>query len=191
MIMVGWKTGSFASTADRRASEANCRSMRTATAPSAKANSTQREREENLPLYFLFARDTAKQRSLVPSVLVFSVCASLLSYSFRLSISPIEPAAPLPYGYVPQRKKFASLSATFLLLIWPTARAGPLRSCAAPRPTSCAAAVPCGPCVQNARDFQDDYLPPILAAPKLHYPTVPLRAPRDYVPAVTRSMPET
>ena len=149
-----------------------------------------REREENLPLSFVFARSTAKQRQPVPSAPAFSPYAPLLSFSGP-STWPSVLAAPLPSDCVPPRKQFACLSAPFFPLIWPTARAGPLRSYAAPRQTSSAAVVSCGPCVRRARVFQNDYAQPNLATPKSHYPNVPLRAPRDFFPAVIRSMPET
>jgi hypothetical protein len=104
---------------------------------------------------------------------------------------PIERAGRQPYGYVPPRTHFACLSAPFFLLIWPTARAGPLRSCAAPRPTSSAAVVSCGPCVARARAYPHDFVLPNRAKPRSLHPTVPLRALRGFFPAATRSMSET
>src|SRR5579872_1960891 len=145
-----------------------------------------REREENLPLSFLAWR-RVKRRPAGPSERAFSLFAPLLSFS----IAPTEYVGPAQSCCVPQPTYGVSRAAAVSISTSPTVHAGPLRSCAAPRPTSSDAVVPFGPCVQAARSCLNDFVPPNLAEPKSPHPTVPLRAPRDSAPAVTRSAPDS
>ena len=142
-----------------------------------------REREEKSPALFLFP----KRLWLVLSVLAFLAREPLPS--FALSTLPTVYVGLSRSGCAPQQTYAVALFLPVFrhasrLFASPTVRAGPLRSCAAPRLTSCAAA-PCGPCVPRAWVFQRHCVDPNLPEPKWPHPTVPLRAQPDFFPAAT------
>src|SRR5690242_3245203 len=124
---------------------------------------------------------------LAPSQPAFSLPAPLPSFS----IATTEYVERVQSYCVPQPTYGVFRAAAVSISTSPTVHAGPLRACAAPRPTSSDADVPFGPCVQAARSRLNDFVPPNLARPKSPHPTVLLRAPRDSAPAVTHSAPDS